>query len=170
MENIFYNKAIRNIGIINCVLMALFICGFSLLYFGIEFPSGFEDLYIVGLFVFFLIPFFSSFITCCIAWHILTLQAFKNMSKEQTIQNIILAILTCIFTICLISSSMFLVSDNIDTTVLVYKVSIFAFLLYSIIRINELTIKKFIIVAMAYLFPVILVYTGFFCIYMLKNS
>lgn len=167
MENIFYNKAIRNIGIINCVLAGINICGFLLLGWMLQVlpqPSGMGALYLVFPLALILFPLLTCFITCCVAWLVLTINAFKNMLKSSTIPNIILAIVTCIFTGYLMICNICLFrADKLIANIFGYLISIVVFLLYSIIRKNELTIKKIIIAAMAYLFPIILILIGDFC-------
>ena len=167
MENVFYNKSIKVIGIINCILTVINICGFLL--FGLMLlvlpqPSGMGALYLVFPLAFILFPLLTCFLTCCIAWLVLTINAFKNMSKFSTAQNIILAIVTCIFTGYLMICNICLFrADKLIANIFGYLISIVVFLIYSIIRKNELTIKKFIIAAMAYLFPIILILIGDFC-------
>lgn len=167
MENIFYNKAIRNIGIINCVLAALFIFGFLLLGWMLQVlpqPSGMAALYLVFPLALILFPLLVCFFTCCIAWLVLTINAFKSMAKSSTVQNIILAIVTCIFTGYLILCNISLLrADRFIANIFGYLTSIVVFVVYSIIRKKELTINKFLIAAMAYLFPIIIILIGDFC-------
>lgn len=168
MENVFYNKAIKKIGIINCVLAGINICGFLLLGWMLQVlpqPSGMAGLYLVFPLALILFPLLTCFLTCCIAWLVLTINAFKNMSKFSTAQNIILAIVTCIFTGYLVICNISLFrADKLIVNIFGYLASIVVFLLYSIIRKNELNIKKFIMAAMAYLFPIIIILIGDFCV------
>ena len=143
MENIFYNKAIRNIGIINCVLAIPFIFGFLI----IDMLSQ-QNLGLLGLFPI-------AMIICAFGAGLITSGTAEILLIDRN-----LAIITSILTCGLLLSVISIFTLHFHGVIAYTLISVIIFAINYIPRKNELTAKKIILAAIAYLFPIILILIG----------
>ncbi len=157
MENIFYNKAIKVIGIINCVLAIPFIFGFLI----IDMLSQ-QNLGLLGLFPIAMIicAFGAGLITSGTAEILLIIKTCKNLSKTSTLRDRNLAIITSILTCGLLLSVISIFTLHFHGVIAYTLISVIIFAINYIPRKNELIAKKIILAAIAYLFPIILILIG----------